>query len=136
MSSKLHERAHMPASQRAKQFLPFDAVAGLRQALKMKEHEMGLITRKELSEETAEDINETLGILKPGDHVSVAYFRESSQEEGEMALIIGKVVGMSESSRTVTVIPDDGESDMHGFTAETVIKTDDIMSIDLFAEEL
>ena len=97
----------MPASQRAKQFLPFDAVAGLRQALKMKEHEMGLITRKELSEETAEEINEALETLRPGDHVSVAYFRESGEEEGEMTLIIGTVSDIDSLSRTVTVTPDD-----------------------------
>lgn len=33
------EHAKMPPSQRAKQFLPFDAVAGLREALKAKELE-------------------------------------------------------------------------------------------------
>ncbi len=126
----------MPASQRAKQFLPFDAVAGLRQALKMKEHEMGLITRKELSEETAEEINEALETLRPGDHVSVAYFRESGEEEGEMTLIIGTVSDIDSLSRTVTVTPDDRQNDMHGFTEETAIKTDDIVSIDLFEEEL
>ncbi len=126
----------MPASQRAKQFLPFDAVAGLRQALKMKEHEMGLITRKELSEETAEEINEALETLRPGDHVSVAYFKESGEEEGEMTLIIGEVRDIDPLSHMVTVTPDDRQDDMHGFIEETAIKTDDIVSIDLFEEEL
>ena len=143
----------MPASQRAKQFLPFDAVAGLRQALKMKEHEMGLITRKELSEETAEEINEALETLRPGDHVSVAYFKEAGNafsgggkgfdedeedhgEEGEMTLIIGEVRDIDPLLHTVTVTPDDRQDDMHGFIEETAIKTDDIVSIDLFEEEL
>ena len=53
MGVRSKERAHMPAAQRAKQFLPFDAVAGLREALKIKEHEMGLISREELSDDSS-----------------------------------------------------------------------------------
>ena len=157
MNSRTGERAHMPASQRAKQFLPFDAVAGLRQALRMKEHEMGLITRRDLSEEMAEDINGTLAALRPGDHVSVMYFKEAEaapvkirrdgfdeeieegerpEAEGEMILITGKIIGMSRESRTVTVAPDDDSRDIHGLALDAVIKIDDIASIDLFAEEL
>ena len=72
------KRAKMPVSQRAKQFMPFDAVSGLRQALRKKEHEMGLISRKELSLETREDINETLSMIGRGDTVAISYFAEES----------------------------------------------------------
>lgn len=49
------EHAHMPPSQRAKQFLPFDAVAGLREALKIKEEEMKFFYQTAFTEKTDED---------------------------------------------------------------------------------
>ncbi len=45
----------MPPSQRAKQFLPFDAVAGLREALKIKEEEMKVFYQTAFTEKTDED---------------------------------------------------------------------------------
>ena len=43
MGNASKTRPKMPLSQRAKQFLPFDAVTGLQQALRKKEAEMGQI---------------------------------------------------------------------------------------------
>ena len=133
MGVRSKERAHMPAAQRAKQFLPFDAVAGLREALKIKEHEMGLISREELSDEVSEYINETLQEMKTGDHVSVRYFRDEKgfDGEGDMVLIEGRVTGIDAISRTVTVESDDAQEDLHGFTERTVIEIADITSIDI-----
>ena len=48
-------RPKMPASQRAKQFMPFDAVAGLREALTEKEREMELFYKTAFTEKTEED---------------------------------------------------------------------------------
>ncbi len=48
-------RPKMPPSQRAKQFMPFDAVAGLRDALREKEREMELFYRTAFTEKTDED---------------------------------------------------------------------------------
>ena len=133
MGVRSKERAHMPAAQRAKQFLPFDAVAGLREALKIKEHEMGLISREELSDEVSEYINETLQKMKTGDHVSVRYFRDEKgfDGEGDMVLIEGRVTGIDAISQTVTVESDDAQEDLHGFTERTVIEIADITSIDI-----
>ena len=133
MGVRSKERAHMPAAQRAKQFLPFDAVAGLREALKIKEHEMGLISREELSDEVSEYINETLQKMKTGDHVSVRYFRDEKgfDGEGDMVLIEGRVTGIDPISRTVTVESDDAPEDLHGFNERTVIDIADITSIDI-----
>ena len=133
MGVRSKERAHMPAAQRAKQFLPFDAVAGLREALKIKEHEMGLISREELSDEVSEYINETLREMEMGDHVSVRYFRDEKgfDGEGDMVLIEGRVTGIDAISRTVTVESDDAQEDLHGFTERTVIEIADITSIDI-----
>lgn len=131
MGNASKTRAKMPISQRAKQFMPFDAVSGLRQALRMKEHEMGLISRKELSEETQDSINETLNILSPGDRVSVAYFSQENNEEdsGEIVCIEGELCGLDTISKTITVMPDDPETDIHGFTEEYIIDISDIASI-------
>ncbi len=48
-------RPKMPPSQRAKQFMPFDAVAGLREALTEKEREMELFYKTAFTEKTEED---------------------------------------------------------------------------------
>ena len=57
-------RAKMPPSQRAKQFAPFDALVGLRQALKEKEKIR--VPRKEISEDMEEEINRELKSLEIG----------------------------------------------------------------------
>jgi hypothetical protein len=65
-------RAKMPASQRAKHFAPFDAVVGLRQALKEKEKIR--IARKELSEDMIEEINLKLKALEPGQTITIVWY--------------------------------------------------------------
>ena len=128
------ERAKMPVAQRAKQFMPFDAVSGLQQALRRKEHEMGLISRKELSDETRESINETLSMTGRGDTVSVSYFSEhsmldeSDEAEGEILEIQGEVSSIDPVEGTIRIIS--GEmKERHGLAAEKVINIDDIVSI-------
>ena len=65
-------RAKMPRSQRAKQFSPFDAVVGLRQALKEKEKIR--VPRKEISEDMAEEIDRTLRNLENGQIITVVWY--------------------------------------------------------------
>ena len=132
MGNSNKEHAHMPPSQRAKQFLPFDAVAGLREALKIKEHEMGLISRKELSEEVKEYIDEVLQEIKAGDNVSVKYFRNEPgcEREGDMILIEGRVVRIDAMSGEMIIQPDEAGCDRHGFTEQSVIRIRDITSIE------
>ena len=136
MTNKQH--VHMPSSQRAKQFLPFDAVAGLREALKVKEHEMGLISREELSDEVSEYINEALQKLKAGDRVVVKFFRDEKgfDGEGDLVRIEGTVTGIDIISRIITVRAIDAAEDRHGFTDETDINIDDITSIDISDNDL
>lgn len=64
--------AKMPTSQRAKQFAPFDAVVGLRQALKEKEKIK--VEKKELFEDEVEEINITLKNLKTGQTIAVVWY--------------------------------------------------------------
>ena len=69
-------REKMPLSMRAKQFLPFDAVKGLRQALRLKEYEMESVSKGRLEEEEAKTISTLLASLSGGEVVEAKYFRD------------------------------------------------------------
>ena len=62
----------MPIEQRAKQFAPFSALKGLEEALRQKEELRE--PRRELSEEAAAALNETLLCLREGQTVRVQYY--------------------------------------------------------------
>lgn len=61
----------MNRSERAKQFMPFDALTGLRAALRRKEAEHEALPRPDAGEEAAEKINGVLTALRRGDRVRV-----------------------------------------------------------------
>ena len=58
--------------ERARQFLPFDALKGFNEALREKEKEYE--ERRELSEEEINKISEKLKVLEKGNEVSVTYY--------------------------------------------------------------
>ena len=72
----------MPVSQRAKQFAPFDALTGLRRALKEKEKIK--VPRKAVSEDMAEEINRTLLNLKIGDIATFVYYSAENQQYNQL----------------------------------------------------
>ena len=57
---------------RAKQFLPFDALKGFKEAIRMIENKGD--TKKELSEDNKNDINSILKKLDKGNRVKVKYY--------------------------------------------------------------
>ena len=61
----------MNRTDRAKQFMPFDALTGLRAALKKKEAELEALPRPDPGEEAAERINAALQRVRRGDRVRV-----------------------------------------------------------------
>lgn len=65
-------RAPMPRSRRAKQFMPFDALRGLKEAIAAKER----VTepRRYLSDDTIAEINDTLLRLQKGQLITVVYY--------------------------------------------------------------
>ena len=67
-------REKMPRAMRAKQFLPFDAVAGLRQALRVKEYEIESVQKGLLAEEEAREISGILSSLRGMEEVEAKYF--------------------------------------------------------------
>ena len=102
----------MPPLQRAKQFAPFDALTGLRIALKEKEKIR--VERKIISEEKAEEINETLISLNVGDNITVIYYNELEQE---YIYLSGKITLFNKGKKLLEI-------------GNNIIKTDDIYDID------
>lgn len=64
---------------RAKQFLPFDALKGLQEALREKEIEYE--EKKELSEETLSELDDILNRLEIGDNVTIKYYKNKRYVE-------------------------------------------------------
>lgn len=62
-------------SDRARQFLPFDALKGLQEALREKERELEQEEKKELSEEQCEIISKLLNKLEIGTKIKLRYYK-------------------------------------------------------------
>ena len=65
-------RVPMPVKRRAKQFMMFDAMKGLTEAIAEKERQF--TPKKELAADRIEELNECLMELQPGDEVVVDYY--------------------------------------------------------------
>ena len=64
---------------RAKQFLPFDALKGLQEALREKEIEYE--EKKELSEDTLAELNNKFNQIEKGSYVKIKYYRNGRYKE-------------------------------------------------------
>lgn len=82
-------RAPMSASRRAKQFAPFDALKGLKEAIAEKERIP--TPRRILAEDALVELNETLSQLRKGSIVTVVYYCIYEQEYHQ---ITGAVVSV------------------------------------------
>lgn len=67
-------RPKMDRSDRAKQFMPFDAVKGLQEALRDKERIV--VSKVELADDYRDELDRILIRLKVTDMVTVVYFQE------------------------------------------------------------
>ncbi len=88
----------MIRQERAKQFAPFDALRGLREALAKKEREHERQERGEVSEETAAGIEATLIKLKKGDRVRALIF-----DDGYYVTVEGQVTNFDVTYRYIKV---------------------------------
>lgn len=77
-----NNRTKMPINQRAKQFMPFDAVVGLRAALKEKEKFME--KRKIASDDLEEEIDRKLKNLQRGDEVTVFFYNATLKSYSQL----------------------------------------------------
>lgn len=67
------KRAKMDRENRAKQFMPFDALKGLREALAEKERI--IVPKHDMSEEQKEEINLKLSQVRKRDVITVEFFK-------------------------------------------------------------
>ena len=65
----------MDLGNRAKQFMPMDALRGFSLAILTKQAERELVTRISLSDDAQEQLDHRLHMVRPGDTVSVTFFR-------------------------------------------------------------
>ena len=91
-------RAPMPASRRAKQFAPFDALKGLKEAIAEKERMP--TPRRILAEDALAEINEQLSVLRKGTMATAVYYCEYAQEYHQ---ITGTVVAVDTYWRLLQV---------------------------------
>ena len=95
---------------RAKQFLPFDALKGLQEALRSKEIEYE--EKKEISEEEQEKISAQLCLLDMGDNIKIKYYFDRKY------ITIEGIVKKIDFIKKVIILVN-----------ENVIKFDDILEI-------
>ena len=107
--NNLHHR--MDQANRAKQFMPCDALKGFREALA--EKEKLLVPKKELSEERKAELDSILHQIHRMDVVKAEYFRD-----GEYVQVTGEVSDIDEIRRILKIagmgIPIDDISDLQG----------------------
>lgn len=82
-------RAPMPRAKRAKQFQPFDALTGLREAIAAKER----VTepKRGLTEDSVAEINSILSYLEKGQIITVEYYDIHEQEYLQITGSVTKV---------------------------------------------
>ena len=100
----------MDRENRAKQFMPFDALKGFREALADKERP--IVPKKELSEERKAELDSKLRKIHQLDTITAEYF-----QDGAYLQVTGEVSGIDEISRVLKIagmgIPIDDISDLH-----------------------
>lgn len=82
--------------ERAKQFLPFDALSGLQQELRRRE--IQYVEKKELSEEKRDELEEKLRNLSVGEYVIVTYYNN-----GKYNRLRGRMIYLNPLKRTLNV---------------------------------
>lgn len=81
---------------RAKQFLPFDALVGFREALKEKEIEYE--DKKELTEESYEELEVKLNRLEKGQKAKIKYYKNKKYVE-----ITGTVTNIDYTKKKIQI---------------------------------
>ena len=64
----------MNNKERAKQFMPFDALKGLKEALKEKEERRTRVDKKQITEEVIEAISKVLQKIEPGYKIRIVFY--------------------------------------------------------------
>ena len=87
----------MDRENRAKQFMPFDALKGFREALEEKERVV--VSKRELSEEQKEELDFKLRQIHMLDMITAEYFHD-----GEYVQVTGVVSRIDETSKVLKIV--------------------------------
>lgn len=71
----------MEREKRAKQFAPFDALNGLKDAIRLKEYEHDAKIKKDLSDDTIEKISSNMKLIDKKTIVKIKYFEDGHELE-------------------------------------------------------
>jgi hypothetical protein len=112
------KRGNMDRQNRAKQFMPFDALKGFREALAEKERIV--VPKRDLSEEQKEELDRKLRQVRVKDIITVEFFQNR-----EYVQLTGMVSRVDVTSRILcivnTKIPFDDISDLQGDMIQELI---------------
>ena len=92
-----NRRIKMDRRNRAKQFMPFDALKGFREAVSEKERI--IVPKRDLSEEQKEEINWRLRQIQEKDIITVEYFHNR-----EYVQVTGMVTRIDDVTRTLDIV--------------------------------
>lgn len=95
---------------RARQFLPFDALKGFQEALKEKEIEY--VEKRELSEDSIEQLSKEISLLLKGDMIKIKYYTNKQYK-----YIEGTIKKVDSVKKSIILLGD------------TTIRFDDIIEI-------
>ena len=90
-------RPKMDRADRAKQFMPFDALKGFQEALREKERVR--VSKRILSEEEREELNRELSRIGKMDMVEAEYF-----QDGEYVSVKGMVSGINQQEGWLRIV--------------------------------
>ncbi|MBO4473024.1 MAG: YolD-like family protein [Clostridia bacterium] len=107
----------MRREDRAKQFLPFDAMKGLAAAMKRQEERLARTERRDLGEEDAAAISSALSHLTRGENATATYYDGAQYRE-----VTGVVTKVDEIRRTLTI-------------GETAIAFDDLSALSVLPSD-
>lgn len=87
----------MRREDRAKQFMPFNALKGFHEALLEKEHI--IVPKRELSEEQKEELDRKIHQVQKNDIITVEFF-----QNGEYVQVTGMVSGINTIGRVIKIV--------------------------------
>lgn len=95
--SETKVRPKMPRQERAKQFMPFSALKGYKEALRSKEKVV--VSKADLSDEYKEELDRKLRLIQKNDIVTVVYYNKN-----EYIKISGMVSRIDKTSRILKIV--------------------------------
>ncbi len=100
-------RPHMPMSERAKIFIPFDPLKGFKEALRQKEIEAEAIEKPSLSSDHMDKLDHVLSSIEIGSPIAVIYF-----QAGQLIRLEGIVEAIVQAMPDSLASAESAESDL------------------------